>query len=264
MDTDKVMGQLLHGMALSCVLTAVSGLPAVAVDPQSGDLSGLRFPHSGVVRRDMVFHAFPQTCLYAETPTKWSTDWGKMGREPYPYLYRVLPRDSETRTDVVIEHFESGTYDNWRAEGTAFTKPTVPAEFDHPQPIRGHQGASLADSATGDPKTHQWDAPQGKLISKPVRIDRRCIRFLVGGGNHPGRTCVNLLVDPYSSAGADYDAIRARVVRTATGRNSEELLPRTWDVREFAGKQGVIEIADAPPVRDVSWEVGQSLTVRAR
>ena len=54
----------------------------------------------------------------------------------------------------------------------------MPAKFDHPQPILGYQGAALADSATGDPKTHQWDVPQGKLISKPLRITRRYIRFL--------------------------------------------------------------------------------------
>ena len=67
-----------------------------------------------------------------------------------------------------------------------------------------------------------------------MSINRTYLRFLIGGGNLPGRTCLNLRVDD-------------RVVRTATGRNSEELLPRTWDVSEFAGKQGVIEIVDTHP-----------------
>jgi len=226
----------MEGLLLSaiCMASLSSICVAVAKTDESlpGEFTGLRFPESGVVRRDMVFRSLPQPCLYAETPTKWSTDWRRMGREPFPYLYRVSPRKAGLPADIVFEDFESGTYENWTVEGTAFTRPTMPAKFDHPQPIRGHQGAALADSATGDPKTHQWDVPQGKLVSKPVRINRRYIRFLIGGGNHPGRTCVNLLVD-------------GRVVRTATGRNSEELLPRTWDVTEFRGKQGVIEIVDA-------------------
>ena len=209
-----------------------AGLLAVAAETAPDEFSGLRFARSGIVRRDMVFRSCPQTCLYAETPTKWSTDWRRMGREPFPYLYRISPREADIPADILFEDFENGTYDNWQVEGTAFTKPTMPAKFDHPQPIHGHQGAALADSATGDPKTHQWDVPQGKLVSKPVRINRRYIRFLIGGGNHPGQICVNLLVD-------------GRVVRTATGRNSERLLPQTWDVTEFLGKQGVIDIVDA-------------------
>ena len=91
MDSEKVMGQLMHGIALSCVLSATVGFSAVAAEISPGEFAGLRFPHSGVVRRDMVFHSFPQTCLYAETPTKWSTDWKKMGREPYPYLSAARP-----------------------------------------------------------------------------------------------------------------------------------------------------------------------------
>jgi hypothetical protein len=76
--TGNVMLQLLHPIALSCVLSA-TGLPAVAAESSCGEFSGLRFPRSGVVRRDMVFRSFPQPCLYVETPTKWSTDWRRMG-----------------------------------------------------------------------------------------------------------------------------------------------------------------------------------------
>jgi hypothetical protein len=126
MDTEKVIGQLLHCIAISWVLTAPAGFPAMAADPLPGAFAGLRFPHSGVARRDIGFRSFPQTCLYAETPTKWSTDWGKMGCEPYPYLYQIPPNDANVRGDVVFEDFESGTYDNWRAEGKAFTKNTFP------------------------------------------------------------------------------------------------------------------------------------------
>ena len=44
---------------------------------------------------------------------------------------------------------------------------------------------------------------RGRLTSPPFRIERRFIAFLIGGGAHAGRTCLNLLLE-------------GRLVRTAT------------------------------------------------
>jgi fructan beta-fructosidase len=92
-------------------------------------------------------------------------------------------------------------------------------------PVTGFEGQRLVNSfLRGDDTT-------GTLVSTPFRIHRPYIRFLIGGGNYPNETCINL-----HSAG--------RVVRTATGSNSEHLEPRQWDVAEFIGQEITIEIVD--------------------
>jgi len=75
------------------------------------------------------------------------------------------------------------------------------------------------------------DGAQGTLLSPEFEITHQHLNFLIGGGNHAGRTCLNLLVD-------------GRVVRSATGDNSEHLTWKSWDVRELQGKRATLEIVD--------------------
>ena len=69
------------------------------------------------------------------------------------------------------------------------------------------------------------------LTSKPFVIERHFITFWIGGGNHPGKTCINLLVD-------------GKVVRTATGHNSNRMRRESLDVRQFEGKTARLQIVD--------------------
>jgi hypothetical protein len=130
------------------------------------------------------------------------------------------------RRDIVFDDFESGTYAKWTVEGTAFgTRPprgTLPGQ----QPVSGFRGTHLVNSFT------DGDAPTGRLTSVPFRVERRFVRFLIGGGAHAGRTCINLLVD-------------GKPVRTATGRELERLEPHAWNVTDLAGKEARLEIVDA-------------------
>ncbi len=75
------------------------------------------------------------------------------------------------------------------------------------------------------------DRLTGRLVSPPFKITRRYISFLLGGGNHPGKTCINLIVD-------------GAIVRTATGKNNERLEWHNWNVAELEGKDARIEIVD--------------------
>ncbi len=139
---------------------------------------------------------------------------------------------SPVRPDYVLEDFENGTYDRWQVEGKAFlNRPTTREEIQHPAAIGGHQGKYLADSLTGDPKKNAWDVPRGKLTSEEFTIERRSIRFRIGGGSHQGKTCMNLLLD-------------GKVVRSATGENSEQLAVKAWDVEEFHGRKARLQIVD--------------------
>ena len=124
----------------------------------------------------------------------------------------------------VFEDFEHG-YEDWTVEGEAFGSSPHTGTSPSQQPVSGFQGKGLVNSYRPN------DAPQGTMTSKPFRIRKPYIGLLVGGGSHRGRTCVNLKVG-------------GRVVRSATGRDTERLEPVTWDVSDLRGQEAVIEIVD--------------------
>lgn len=132
----------------------------------------------------------------------------------------------DRRADLPFDDFESGTFGKWKVEGKAFglspQRGTQPGQ----QPMSGFGGKFLINSFT------DGDTPTGRMTSIPFRINRRYIRFRIGGGHWEGRTCINLVVD-------------GRVVRTATGKDQERLEPHAWDVSDLQGKEAHFEIVDA-------------------
>ncbi|MHC4095706.1 MAG: GH116 family glycosyl-hydrolase, partial [Planctomycetota bacterium] len=136
------------------------------------------------------------------------------------------------RDDIIYEDFESQTLDKWKIEGVAFSGAPKPNY--HHQPMQNYRGDGLADSFFNNGKqasAHDSDSPQGKMTSKPFTIQRRMIKFLIGGGRHPNRTCLNLLID-------------GKIVHTATAKNNEQLNWEIFNVSKYAGKTARIEIVD--------------------
>jgi len=149
----------------------------------------------------------------------------------------LSPHREPARPPIIFEDFESGTYQKWTVDGTAFGEnPAKVGSIHRHEPLLGQQGNFLADSLLNDGSPNasieQSDTPQGRLVSKPFEVVRNYIEFLIGGGKHDGKTCMNLRVD-------------GKVVRTATGANREKLYWQSWDVREFMGKSARLEIVDA-------------------
>jgi len=155
----------------------------------------------------------------------------------------VLMTMAAQAEDILIADFEDDSYGAWKVEGEAFGDRPAVANVSPPNKVTGHQGKGLVNSFLGG------DAPVGRLTSPPFTIERGHINFLIGGGNHAGKTCMNLLVDPSSSG--DFDPARAKVVRTAVGpaaknQDRQELMDWTgWDVSEFKGRKATLEIVDA-------------------
>ncbi|MBI5685514.1 MAG: hypothetical protein HZC54_10560 [Verrucomicrobia bacterium] len=129
------------------------------------------------------------------------------------------------RQFTVFEDFEKPDYDGWTITGNAFGKAPSTGTHGSQQKVSGFAGKRLVNTFLPN------DKPQGTLTSKPFRIEKRFIGFLIGGGKHKDETCVNLRVG-------------GKVVRTALGKNREQLEPASWDVAEFNGKEAVIEIVD--------------------
>jgi uncharacterized protein (DUF608 family) len=147
-----------------------------------------------------------------------------------PGFFKTIAALRGTENDTsalatVFADFESGSYEGWKLSGDAFGNAPSRGTEAGQQPVSGFAGRRLVNTFTAG------DGPQGTATSRPFKIEKRYIGFLIGGGNHPGKTCINLLVD-------------RKAVRTATGKNREALEPATWDVSEFLGKEAVIEIVD--------------------
>jgi len=136
--------------------------------------------------------------------------------------------------DVVFEDWNKETYQGWTVEGTAFGNgPVLKTAIPNYQGDVGGDTARVVNShatAAGDIGTK--DDATGKLTSRPFKIERNFIQFWIGGGNHAGKTCLNLVVD-------------GKVVRSATGQANNRMTVQNFDVQPFKGQQAVIEIVDA-------------------
>lgn len=138
------------------------------------------------------------------------------------------------RPDIVFEDFEKPTYEDWTVTGTAFGPgPILKSKMPDYQEVGTIQGERLVNShnVRGGEDIPAGDAHKGTLTSKSFSIERNYINFLIGGGSHKGKTCVNLIIDD-------------KTVRTATGKNNNRLGGGYWDVGEFEGKQAKIQVVD--------------------
>ncbi len=137
---------------------------------------------------------------------------------------------ADERPDLLVADFEGDTYGDWKVEGEAFGPGPAEGTLPGQMHVSGYQGRRLVNSF------YRGDGTTGRLTSPPLRIERRYLNFLIGGGKHPGQTCINLLVE-------------GKIVRTATGPNdrpggSERLDWHTWDLADLQGQTAVLEIVD--------------------
>ncbi len=145
-------------------------------------------------------------------------------------IFGISTRAARGADDIVLADFEGKDYGDWKTTGEAFGRGPAQGKLPNQMVVTGYKGHGLANSYLGG------DGSTGTLTSPAFLINRSYVGFLIGGGGFAGKTCMNLLID-------------GKVVRTATGSNlipggSEALAPASWDVKEFAGKTGVIEIVD--------------------
>ena len=136
--------------------------------------------------------------------------------------------------DILLDDFESGTFKGWKVEGNAFGVAPVSSNDLAPEQKDGSfQGKFLVNSyiQKNGQKVVRSDKPTGTLTSLPFLIERDFISFLVGGGGHLGKTCINLLVD-------------GKIEISITGKNLNAMEPASMDVRRFAGRMVAIQIVD--------------------
>ena len=133
--------------------------------------------------------------------------------------------------DAILANFEEGTYDNsqldkrpWIVEGTAFGDKPATGALNGQMTVSGFDGKGLVNSFLNG------DRSVGSLTSPDFKLTRDYLSFLIGGGKQP-EVGAELIID-------------GKVVRTATGRDSETLTWQSWDVREYRGQTGKLRIFD--------------------
>jgi arabinan endo-1,5-alpha-L-arabinosidase len=141
---------------------------------------------------------------------------------------------SEEADESVLFDFESGTYDGWTVEGSAFGESPFPtatvAEWRADRTARGWEGDYLV--LTGD--TRHATTPDGRLFSAPFLVTKPYLTFRFGGELNP-RVRVCLL----SSDG--------NLLLTAYANNSYDLRRRGWDVSNLMGTTVRLLIEDTAP-----------------
>lgn len=162
-----------------------------------------------------------------------------------PYLNMLIgggnhPYDASATGDngggELVAGFDDGTWGGWTVTGDAFGGTPAAGTTPGQQTLVNHDSAGLIntfyDSATGQ----GTDAGTGTATSPAFTISQDHLNLLIGGGSNSatsgaGQTTVDLVVD-------------RKVVRTATGKNLEELNWQSWDVSDLRGKQATLVVTD--------------------
>ena len=128
------------------------------------------------------------------------------------------------RKVVMFDNFEKG-FANWTVTGRAFGKKPASGSLGRQSRITGFNGKGFANSFHGD------DVSTGKMVSKEFTISKPYIEYIVGGGNHVGKTEFQLVVD-------------GKVVRSMSGTKNSSLVRKSWNVKKFIGKKARFVILD--------------------
>ncbi len=104
--------------------------------------------------------------------------------------------------------------------------------------LEGNWWIGTYESFTGpitgfSPGSIQGDGPVGAIRSRTFTVVGRSMRLLVGGGDKPDSCYVTLC-----------DARNGAVIFRETGRNSELMTERKWDLDPWRGKEVYLEIVD--------------------
>lgn len=142
----------------------------------------------------------------------------------FHWLY-ALETSKPRKKPWIFDNFESGEYKNWEISGDAFGEKPASGKFPNQTDITGHEGKFFVNTYNGD------DRKTGKAVSKPFQINHSFLTFRIGGGNKPETLYIALIID-------------GKKVKFSTGNNSESLRKVIWNLSEFKGKKGYLEIVD--------------------
>jgi len=140
----------------------------------------------------------------------------------------------DATADRLFDDFERETWAPWKAEGTSFGEGPVEIKkipsYQGNVNARGKFCVQSHHTRKGE-EVREGDAHLGTLTSPPFTIEFDAIRMRVGGGNHKGQTCIELVIDN-------------KVVASMTGDAKNLMRDRQFDVRKYRGKEARLRVAD--------------------
>src|SRR5438876_9932529 len=93
---------------------------------------------------------------------------------------------AEDRADILLGDFEGKDYGDWKTTGEAFGPGPARGTLPNQMPVSGYLGEGLVNTY------FKGDDSEGTLTSPEFKLARKHVNFLIGGGKHPGETCINL------------------------------------------------------------------------
>lgn len=149
-------------------------------------------------------------------------------------LMGASPDTAQAAAATVFEDWSKGTWEGWTVEGDTFgDRPYLVTELPSYMGSINATTKYLANShqTRGGQDVIQADNLTGKLTSRPFTVRQKFIVFKLAGGNHKGKTCLNLVVD-------------GQIVRSQEGTNTNRLDWKHFDVTDLVGREACIEIVD--------------------
>ncbi len=127
---------------------------------------------------------------------------------------------------ATFESFEGDGFGEWQTTGSAFGLSPVHGKLDGMQGVpSGYANEAFALSV------HGGDEAVGTLVSPEFTIKEDYIAFLIAGGDHAGKTAIQLVVD-------------GKVAMEATGKNSLLFEPALFDVTKLKGQKARLRAVD--------------------
>jgi quinoprotein glucose dehydrogenase len=150
--------------------------------------------------------------------------WEILERPIFLLLFAIAST-SIFAADTLIADFEGPDFAGWTATGEAFGAAPAKGSVGRQKPGKGIIGKGHANSFHGD------DPATGTLTSPPFTIGGSHLSFRLGGGDHKGKTCLNLIID-------------GEVVRSAAAHQHGDFLHYFWELAEFAGYEATLQLVD--------------------
>jgi hypothetical protein len=122
--------------------------------------------------------------------------------------------------------FESGSFEGWTIEGTAWGSRPVTRPLPQQGPVRRYGGRYFVSSM------HGGDRSTGTLTSPPFELTGRRLTFRMSGGADPATLRAELHVGG--------QAVRSAANETPTERMREH----TWEIADLAGERATIVLID--------------------